>query len=264
MNLEDKIKSYWDRQPCNIRHSQQEIGTPEYFTEVTERRYRVEPHILDFAQFHKWQGKRVLEIGCGIGTDAEQFVRHGAEYVGIDISNESIALCLQRFKVFDLHGKFYQINLLEDACPDIGKFDLIYSYGVLHHSPNIANHICKIHELCATDGEFRFMVYAKNSWKYAMIQKGLDQFEAQAECPYAEAFTKDEIYRLLDGWFDIERIRQDHCFMYNVGAYKQGRYELEPWFEAMDETMRSAVKEYLGWHLLVKAKKNETNRTILA
>jgi hypothetical protein len=88
-----------------------------------------------------------------------------------------------------------------------------------------------------------------------MIQKGLDQFEAQAGCPYAQAYSKDEIHRLLsDGWH-IERLRQDHCFMYNVDAYKQGRYELEPWFEAMSESHRQAVREYLGWHLLVKATK---------
>jgi hypothetical protein len=122
----------------------------------------------------------------------------------------------------------------------------------------------EIHKLLNDNGEFRFMVYAKNSWKYAMIQKGLDQFEAQAECPYAEAFTRDEIHRLLGDWFEIERIRQDHCFMYNIPEYRQGNYELEPWFAAMSDTMREAVREYLGWHLLVKARKNETNQTVLA
>lgn len=257
-NLQQKIVAYWDKQPCNIRHSQQEIGTVEYFEEVTAKRYRVEPHILDFAGFHKWQGKRVLEIGCGIGTDAEQFVRHGAEYVGIDISKESIALCLQRFKVLDLHGRFLNIDLLDDSIikTELGEFDLVYSYGVLHHSPNIQSHIKEIHKLVKPGGEFRFMVYAKNSWKYAMIQKGLDQFEAQAECPYAEAFTHDEIVNLLGSYFQIERIRQEHCFMYNVSLYKQGKYQLEPWFEAMPATMRDAIREYLGWHLLVKARKN--------
>jgi SAM-dependent methyltransferase len=159
-----------------------------------------------------------------------------------------------------LRGEFLNINLLDPAdtipAQHLGMFDLVYSYGVIHHSPDIAQHIQEIHKLVTPGGEFRFMVYAKNSWKYAMIQKGLDQFEAQAECPYAEAFTKDDIGQLLDGMFEIERIRQDHCFMYNVPLYKQGQYQLEPWFEAMPPTMREAVREYLGWHLLVKARKN--------
>jgi hypothetical protein len=100
------------------------------------------------------------------------------------------------------------------------------------------------------------MVYARDSWKYAMIQKGLDQFEAQAGCPYAEAYTREEITVLVQGLYKIERIRQDHCFMYNIPMYKKGKFELEPWFEAMPPVMRDAVKEYLGWHLLVKARKS--------
>jgi len=249
----EKIQQYWNNQPCNVLHSKEPVGTERYFEEVSAKRYRAEPHILDFAGFHLWRGKRVLEIGCGIGTDAEQFARHGAEYVGIDISSDSLGICMQRFKTFNLAGKFYKINLLTDDYSALGKFDLVYSYGVLHHSPNIAHHVKEISNLLNPDGELRFMVYAKNSWKYAMIQKGLDQFEAQAGCPYADAFTREEVELLLKDNFVIERIRQDHCFMYNVPAYKQGVFELEPWFAAMSDTMREAVREYLGWHLLVKA-----------
>jgi hypothetical protein len=88
-----------------------------------------------------------------------------------------------------------------------------------------------------------------------MIQKGLDQFEAQAGCPYAKAYTKDDVYKLLEDKFTVARIRQAHCFMYNVEKYKKGIYELEPYFAAMSEDIREAIKEYLGWHLLVKAVK---------
>lgn len=253
-NLEDKIKRYWNSQPCNIKHGQSEIGTPEFFREVSERRYRVEPHIAEFAGFHLWAGKRVLEIGCGIGSDAEEFAKAGAEYVGIDLSEQSVILSRNRFNVLGLEGEFC-IKDASKSFADLGMFDLVYSYGVIHHFPGIETIIENVKEVLVPGGEFRFMVYAKNSWKYAMIQKGLDQFEAQAGCPYAQAYSKDEIHHLLkDGWH-IERLRQDHCFMYNVEAYKQGRYELEPWFEAMSESHRQAVREYLGWHLLVKAKK---------
>jgi len=127
--------------------------------------------------------------------------------------------------------------------------------GVIHHFPNIEQIIRNIHGLVAPGGEFRFMVYAKNSWKYTMIRKGLDQFEAQADCPFAQAYTSTELYDLLENSFEILRLRQAHCFMYNIDMYKQGKLELEPWFEAMPELVRDAVKEYLGWHLLIKARK---------
>ena len=120
----------------------------------------------------------------------------------------------------------------------------------------IQEFIQNIHDVINPNGEFRFMVYAKDSWKYSMIRKGLDQFEAQANCPYAEAYTKNEIELLLkdDSW-KIERLRQAHCFMYNVEKYKKGIFEFEPWFESMSEVMREAVREYLGWHLLVKTRR---------
>jgi len=256
MSIEQEIKDYWNRQPCNVKHGTSEVGTREFFEEVTAKRFKAEPHNLDFPQFHQWRGKRVLEIGCGIGTDAEQFAKNGAHYVGIDLSNESLELSKQRFRVFELEGEFHNIDMTDlEALEKLGKFDLVYSYGVIHHFPNIEKIIDNVHHILNTNGEFKFMVYAKNSWKYAMIRKGLDQFEAQSDCPYAEAFTSDEIHSLLDGRFEILRLRQAHCFMYNVDKYKQGIFELEPWFEAMPELMREAVREYLGWHLLVKARK---------
>jgi SAM-dependent methyltransferase len=249
-----KIVQYWDRQPCNINHSASEVGTAQFFNENSEKRYFVEPHLKDLAQFHLYAGKRVLEIGCGIGADAVEFAKHGAEYVGVDLSGESIALAQKRFEVLGLDGQFIQASG-DDDLAYLGKFDLVYSCGVLHHYPDINRVIENIHSLTVDGGEFKMLVYARNSWKYAMIQKGLDQYEAQAGCPYAKAYTKEEIYQLLEGKFHIGRIRQAHCFMYNVSKYKQGIYELEPWFEAMSEEMRQAVREYLGWHLLVKATK---------
>ena len=255
MQIKDKIIEYWNKQPCNIKHGSSPVGTAEFFREVSERRFRVEPHIREFAGFHLWQGKRVLEVGCGIGSDAEEFAKHGADYVGIDISDASLEVAKQRFQVLELDGEFHNLNAGNDIS-ELGKFDLVYSYGVIHHFPNIEKTIDNISKVLNPGGEFRFMVYAKNSWKYAMIQKGLDQFEAQAGCPYAEAFTHDDIKKLCDSTkWTIERLRQSHCFMYNIDEYKKGNYVLEPWFEAMNDEMQDAVKEYLGWHLLVKAKK---------
>ena len=176
--------------------------------------------------------------------------------MGVDYSDQSVNIARQRFEVLGLEGEFYNLDASDtDQLQKLGKFDLVYSYGVIHHFPAIDKIIDNVHSVLNPTGEFRFMVYAKNSWKYAMIQKGLDQFEAQSGCPYAQAYSKDEIHTLLGNKFHIERLRQDHCFMYNVDAYKQGRYELEPWFAAMTEAHRQAVREYLGWHLLVKAKK---------
>ncbi len=80
----DAIREFWDGRPCNVRHSPSAVGTKQYFDEVERRKYFVEPHIPVFAEFDRWKGKRVLEVGCGIGTDTMNFARAGAEVSAVD------------------------------------------------------------------------------------------------------------------------------------------------------------------------------------
>ena len=102
----ETVAEYWNRRPCNIRHSRAPVGSRAYFDEVEQRKYFVEPHIPGFAQFERWRDKRVLEIGCGIGTDATNFARAGAEYTGIELSEVSLDLAKRRFDEFGLNGTF--------------------------------------------------------------------------------------------------------------------------------------------------------------
>src|ERR1700760_4018684 len=92
----EQVHDYWNARPCNIRHSTKPVGTKEYFDEVEWRKYFVEPHIPGFAQFSRWKGKKVLEIGCGIGTDTSNFAKAGATVTAVDLSDASLDLAKQR------------------------------------------------------------------------------------------------------------------------------------------------------------------------
>ena len=133
----EEVRSFWDRRPCNILHSIKKIGSKEYFDEVEKKKYFVEPHIPEFAKFDEWGGKNVLEIGCGIGTDGLNFARNGANYTATELSEESLKLAKKRFEVFSQNGDFFLGNAEElSSFLPFQKYDLIYSFGVIHHSPN--------------------------------------------------------------------------------------------------------------------------------
>ena len=250
----DNVKDYWNNRPCNIRHSNSPVGTKEYFEQVSERKYKVEPHIKEFSGFKNWKGKKVLEVGCGIGTTAVSFAQNGANYTGIELSEESLNLTRQRFETYGLNGHFYLGNAekLSSIVP-VEKYDLIYSFGVIHHSPNPDKIVDEVKKYMSTNSEFRLMLYAKNSWKNIMINAELDQPEAQSGCPIAFTYTHDEIRSLLKD-YNIVEISQDHIFPYIIEKYIKYEYELEPWFNSMSQEMIDALNKALGWHTLVKAK----------
>src|ERR1041384_7593034 len=95
----EAVRNYWNARPCNIHHSAKRPGTRAYFDEVEARKYYVEPHIPAFADFPRWSGKKVLEIGCGIGTDTINFARHGALVTAVDLTENSLVLARQRARV---------------------------------------------------------------------------------------------------------------------------------------------------------------------
>ena len=256
VSVED-VKSYWDERPCNVKHSKSPLGSLDYFNEVEQRKYFVEPHIPLFADFGRWKGLRVLEIGCGIGTDAVNFARAGALYTGVELSSSSLGLTKKRFKVFNLPGRLLEGNAEElQAVIGSEKFDLVYSFGVLHHTPSLNAALHQITKVMHEDSIFKMMVYAKNSWKNAMIEAGLDQPEAQFGCPIANTYSKPEIALELEkAGLRCVDIRQDHIFPYVVESYKNYEYEVHPWFKAMPKEVFRALETSLGWHLLVEARR---------
>ena len=106
----ETVENFWDNQPCNIKHSNSEIHSKDFFEEVSKKRYFVEPHIVDFANFAAYKDKDVLEIGCGIGTDSISFARAGARMTCLDLSSKSLEICKEGFKQYGLEGVFIHCN----------------------------------------------------------------------------------------------------------------------------------------------------------
>jgi SAM-dependent methyltransferase len=172
------------------------------------------------------------------------------------LSEESLALAKKRALVYGLQDNisFYQANVEElTKYVPARKYDLVYSFGVIHHTPHPDRAVAQIRQFMDSSSELRIMLYAKNSWKNAMISAGLDQPEAQSGCPVAFTYTEEGVRSLLSG-FDILNIRQDHIFPFIIEKYIKYEYEIAPWFAAMPQQMFKSLESQLGWHMLISAK----------
>ena len=200
------VRRYWDARPCNIRHSPKPVGSKEYFDEVEARKYFVEPHIPGFAEFERWRGKRVLEVGCGIGTDSINFARAGADLTAVDLSGESLRVAERRAEVMGVANRirFAQANAEElESVLGGEQFDLVYSFGVIHHTPRPEVALSQMRALLAPGGTLKLMVYHRRSWKVLWIlatqehgrfwnaeERIAKHAEAQLGCPVAFTYTR--------------------------------------------------------------------------
>jgi SAM-dependent methyltransferase len=267
----DRVREYWNDRPCNLRHSPAPVGTRQYFDEVETRKYFVEPHIPGFAEFQRWSGKRVLEIGCGLGTDTINFARAGASVTAVELSARSLDLARQRAEVFGLSDRitFVEGNAERlSECVEAAPYDLIYSFGVIHHTPHPARALRQIRaHYAGPQTTLKLMVYSRWSWKvlaivlreaHGMFWK-LDEVvarhsEAQTGCPVTYTYSRRSARRLLEeNGFDVDDLFVDHIFPYHVPDYVQYRYRKTPLFRWLPHPAMRAVERRLGWHLCVTA-----------
>jgi len=159
------VKDFWNAASCGEElylASQDEAG----YRAEAEARYRLEPYILPFADFESARGKRVLEIGTGLGADHQRFAEAGAKLSGIDLTERAIAHTRQRLAAFGLESDLATGDAENLPFPD-NSFDLVYSWGVLHHSPDTRRAIAEAHRVLKPGGEARIMVGQRTIIEYA-------------------------------------------------------------------------------------------------
>ena len=261
------VENFWDSRPCNIRHSNAIPGSLEFYNDVSRKRYFVEPHIVEFADFSSWAGKRVLEVGCGIGIDACQFALAGAHVTAVDLTSKSIEIAKAHSDVLGLGERmvFYKADVerLSDVLP-IEYYDLVYSLGVIHHTPNPRLAINEIKKYMNGSSVLKILLYNRYSWKvfqillrYKFAFWRLNEIvsrhsEAQQMCPVTYTFTRRKAKELLSG-FDIRRMYVRHIFPYSIPEYVRHEYKKTPIFSVLPNCVYSWMQKVVGWHLCIEA-----------
>jgi 2-polyprenyl-3-methyl-5-hydroxy-6-metoxy-1,4-benzoquinol methylase len=160
----EQVERFWSAYPCNSDYSNA-TDRRAYFEEIEKRRYQLIRHIPEVARFSHFSGKKVLEVGCGLGIDGMQFARHGALYTGINLDEGSTMLAREAFSLSGLPGSIRRMNAEQMDFPS-ATFDHVYSLGVIHHSPNPEKIVKEIFRVLKPGGTTALMVYNKTSINY--------------------------------------------------------------------------------------------------
>jgi SAM-dependent methyltransferase len=159
------VQAFWNTEACDTQFITNYADKRDFFAKYRAFRYRSEWHIPLFARFDEARDKSVLEIGCGNGADGAMFALHGARYTGVDLTEEAVEATRQHFAFLGLGGEFQCENAEQLGFAD-DSFDIVYSFGVLHHTPNPQRAVDEVHRVLRPGGSALVMLYHRHSFNY--------------------------------------------------------------------------------------------------
>jgi ubiquinone/menaquinone biosynthesis C-methylase UbiE len=159
------VESFWNENLCGKDFISAKYLSKEFFDKYREFRYSKEHHLNNYIDWKSAADKDVLEIGLGIGADGTRWAKHARSYTGIDLTDEAVNAVRLHFLFLGLKGKILKANA-EELPFDDNSFDIVYSHGVLHHTPDIEDALKETHRVLRPGGEVILMLYSKDSFNF--------------------------------------------------------------------------------------------------
>jgi len=260
--LKKEVEKYWNKQTCGSWSSDKEKYTKEYFEEIEEFRYRIQPEIFSFAEFTRWHGKRILEVGVGAGTDFLQWARAGAKVYGVDLTEQACEHVRRRLELYGFQAEEIKVADCEKLPFEDNFFDLVWSWGVIHHTPDTEKALTEIVRVLKPGGVAKIMIYHRNSilaylfWvKHALLKlkpwKTLSNvLWEKMESPGTKAYTRKEALNMLNK-LPIEDVKIKTVLTYYD--------KLERFGPALQWIAHQLAKllggDRAGWFMLIQFKK---------
>lgn len=267
-----QVHDFWERASCGEDLLLASEDVHAYASQSSER-YRLEPYILDFAEFDSAKGKNVLEIGVGLGADHQKFAEAGAKLHGIDLTRRAIEHTKRRISALGLQSDLQVADAERIPFPE-NTFDLVYSWGVIHHAPDTPAIAREILRVLRPGGRFKIMIYHRNSlvgymlWlRYALMRlrpwTSLDSiYSRYLESPGTKAYTPEEGCALFNGAQELRwQVVLTHGDLLESGA-GQRHHGLALSF-ARKIWPRTLLRRFMSGHglfLLIEGSKPEVTR----
>lgn len=248
-DAKDAATRHWGTKPVGAEVASAEIeGSPEYFHAIDAYRYgRYAPWLSDAAQWGRFAGKDLLELGCGTGADLQRFAEHGARVSAIDLSPHHLALTRRRFGLAGLDARLAKADAERLPFPS-SSFDAVYSFGVLHHTSNMLAAANELRRVLRPGGVAIIAVYHLLSVNFLLtllalwqdgylfrepLRASLSRIEGSAgDGPLVRVLTAWQLRRLLRGYASVS-ITTRHV----------------AWTGRRRPPLRRWVERHMGWYL---------------
>jgi SAM-dependent methyltransferase len=259
-------REQWSQDPCGAKYgAKYEFATREFFDEVERHRYEEYapwmPSVMGFDQF---KGKRLLEVGCGMGTDLLQFARGGALCAGVDLTPRSVEISSLHFGLYDMRADFVLADGERLPFAD-ESFDVVYSNGVLHHTPDTAQAVRELHRVLRPGGLAKVMLYHRNSlyyWTEIILHRGLlrghflrghspeeimsryVEYSEHEARPLVKVYSRRQARALFAPFREVE-----------TEVEQMIREELRAFRPLVSEKAFSRLRKSAGWNVIITARK---------
>ena len=241
----ESVKDFWEAHVNNEYYTDEERASEAYFSEIEQRRYRWHYHLREL--FSSLEGSRgwLLEVGCGIGVDSIQLARCGFDVTAVDLTENAIRVARQLAQQRGVTVDFRLGNAERLDFPD-ESFDAVYSFGVLHHTPDIEQAVAEVRRILRPGGTAYVMLYHRDSL-VNLVHKLLrlpyeSPRDREDHCPVVYTFSRRGAKRLFND-FSVVSVRAEYPFTYGFG----------PLGSRLPLPMRRALGRAIGWHLMITA-----------
>ena len=249
----DAIRDYWNHRIHDLEMTDQPVGTKAFFDDLDEYRFdklHYLPRLVDFSSF---KGQRLLEVGCGIGTDLVRFAKGGARVTGVDLAQTAIDLARKNFEVNGVAAEELRVADGEALPYPDASFDVVYGHGVIQYTASPARLIRECHRVLRPGGAAIFMVYNRVSWLNAMSKVTKVALEHE-DAPVLKKFSIAEFRGLLSPFSDVRIVPERFPVKSRLHKGWKG-LAFNTFFVGTFNALPRAWVRPLGWHLMAFCKR---------
>jgi SAM-dependent methyltransferase len=248
----EQVRRYWNERIHDLEMTTHPVGSREFFADLDDYRFDKLRYLPELVDFNGFAGRRLLEVGCGIGTDLARFARGGARVTGIDLSQTAIDLAAKNFATLGLTGDLRVAD--GEALPLAdASFDVVYGHGVLQYAVRPERLIAEAHRVLVPGGQAIFMVYNRVSWLNG-LSKVMKVALEHEDAPVLRKYTIGEFRALLAPFAESRIVPERFPVKSRLhGGWKGAAFNTV--FVGTFNALPRALVRPLGWHLMAFCRK---------